>query len=583
MGPIEKRTDGINPQHGEARISKESLERLKSTSLVKEDPREQDPHITGVKLLTPRKAEDQLAQVPNEGCIRVGGVDIPNRTSKNNYLITGQTRSGKTTVLKQIMSQVLKLIGRGQDQRAIIYDPKGDIVSFLYGLLGKDAPIKILNPFDHRCVAWDMGKDIQTRAHAATVAKIFVPEPERGDNNHFFRDGARTLIRSVQESFILTSLARVEAGQEPFNWSLRDLCLALRDQITLREILSRHEETEHALEYLNRDNNDVLVTVKGYLSEIEIIAAAWQGKPKISLKEFRDNKDGSILVLGNYREANSPLKALNSVILQRVIQLLLTDQESETVRSWLFLDEFTSLGKIDDFNTVLQEGLSKGVCTVLGFQNIEVVRHLYTKEIANAIASECATKVFLKSEGAQAAWASEFLGKCEVWRCEDGSSAGDSFSVNKGGSRTTGVSSTQSLYDSSIAFSSADNISKGQNYGSFVNQTKNWRRKEESVIPQGDFAMLPEAGSRNGVEGYYQTSSVQGVWHYKAEWHELSDAANITSQEPNFVSRDHEPRYQFLKAWTHDERMQLGLLLKPPTKQNIEGAIQTANLEKLYE
>jgi len=581
MGSIEKRTDGINPQHGKAWISNENLEKLKSTSLIEEDIREQDPHIAGVKPLTHREAEEQLAQVPNEGCIRVGGVEIPNRTSKNNYLITGQTRSGKTTVLKQIMSQVLKLIGRGQDQRAIIYDPKGDLVSFLYGLLGENAPIKILNPFDHRCVAWDMGKDIQTPAHAATVAKILVPEPERGNDNEFFRDGARTLIRSVQESFILTSLARVEAGQEPFNWSLRDLCLALRDQKTLREILSRHEETEHALEYLDRANNDVLVTVKGYLSEIEIIAAAWQGKPKISLKEFRDNKDGSILVLGNYREANSPLKALNNVILQRVIQLLLTDQESETVRSWLFLDEFTSLGKIDDFNVVLQEGLSKGVCTVLGFQNIEVVRHLYTKEIANAIASECATKVFLKSEGAQAAWASEFLGKCEVWRCEDGSSVGDSFSSNKSNTNTTGESFTQSFHKSSTV-SSSNAASKSQTYQSSAQQTKNWRRKEESVIPQGDFAMLPEAGSRNGVEGYYQTSSVQGVWHYKAEWHELSAAANITSQESNFVSRDHEPRYQFLKAWTNDERVQLGLPVKL-TKQNLEGAIQNTNLGKTHE
>ncbi len=393
-------------EQGQIYISPENVKNIFKDTLLKEDKREKNPHIKGLRRLSRNEADAQISPIrqPDELTIYVGGVQIPQRSFTKHLFVSGQNGSGKTTLLKQIMAQILTQIGKGSDQRAIIYDPKGDFVSFIFALCGSNAPIKILNPFDDRCIAWDICKDIQNRAQAATVAKIFVPEPVSGGNdNRFFRDGARTLIRTVQESFQLNSLSLLDEGKEPLSWTLRDLCLALRETEILREVLSRHDETKHALEFLDRSNNEVLTTAKAYLSEIEIIAAAWEGKEKFSLKDFRDNKDGMILILGSHREANSPLQALNSVIIQRATQMLLTDSETRTRRSWVFLDEFTSLGKIDDFQTIMQEGRSKGVCNILSFQNIETVRHLYTKEIANAIASECATKIFLKCEGAQAA------------------------------------------------------------------------------------------------------------------------------------------------------------------------------------
>lgn len=575
-------------ERGAIYISPDNVNNLSKDTLIKEDKREKDGHIKGLRRLSRDEADAQISPIrqPGELNIYVGGVQIQQKSFTKHCFLSGQNGSGKTTILKQIMAQTLTQIRAGSDQRAIIYDPKRDFVSFIFGLCGQNAPIKILNPFDDRCVAWDIGKDIQNRAQAATVAKIFVPEPVSGGNdNPFFRNGARTLIRTVQESFQLTSLALLDEGKDRLDWTLRDLCLALRETDILREVLSRHDETKHALEFLDRSNNDVLVTAKAYLSEIEIIAAAWEGKEKFSLKEFRDNKDGMILILGSHREANSPLQALNSVIIQRATQMLLTDSETRTRRSWVFLDEFTSLGKIDDFQTIMQEGRSKGICNILSFQNIETVRHLYTKEIANAIASECATKVFLKCEGAQAAWVEEFLGKREVWRMEDGNSTGSNFGTNAGTSQSHGTSSGQSQTGFVNSFNQGVSDQTGQNQGTsfqtIKNRSENWRIKDESVVSQGELAGLSEAGEQNGVAGFFMTSAVQGIWEYQAQWKELSQVATLTSKESNFESREHDPRYQYLKSWSNEERVKFGFSRRLPTKEELRAATNEAREERL--
>lgn len=565
---------------GSIRISNDSLKKIAEDTIIKADKRDTDPHIKGLRRLTREEADAQVSLVrkPGKALINVGGVQLPQENLVQHCLVTGQNGSGKTTLLKRMMVEILPQITEGSDQRAIIHDPKGDFVSFVYGLLGKDAPIKILNPLDSRCVAWDIGADVTNRAQATTVAEIFVPEPPDGDGKgDFFRKGARILIRNGQDFFILKNLELVESGKDPIEWTLRDLCLVLRDEKTMRDVFSRYEETEEAIDFLDRVNNDVPTTVKTYISNLELIAAAWEGKEKFSLRDFRDTKDGMILILGSHREADAPIQALNTVIIQRASQILLTDSETlseeKTRQSWLFLDEFTSLGKINNFVKILQEGRSKGVCNVLSFQNIGVAHTIYTKEIAEAITNECATKFFLKCEGSQAAWVEEYLGEREVWRKEDNRGTNQNIGFNTGSSEGSGEnvggSTTGFIHSSNWGSSTNRGTSKGTNVSRGTHEGESWRINVEPVVSGGELRMLPKAGEINGVAGFFTTSDVQGVWDYQAAWSELRHAVTITSEEPNFKSRENETRYQYLKSWTNAERKEFGLprvLPKPTAK-----------------
>lgn len=579
-------------EQGAISISSDDLKRMSEDTIIKADKRDKDPHIKGLRRLTREEADAQVSLVRKPGAkmVTVGGVQLPQENLVQHCLVTGQNGSGKTTLLKQMMVSVLSQIGEGSDQRAIIHDPKGEFVPFVYGLVGNNAPIIILNPLDSRCRAWDIGADIKFRSQATTVAEIFVPEPPNGDGKgEFFREGARILIRNGMDFFILKNLELVENEEEPIEWTFRDLCLVLRSEKTMREVFSRYEETEEAIDFLDRVNNDVPTTVKTYISRLELIAAAWEGKEKFSLQEFRDTKDGMILILGSHREADAPIQALNTVIIQRASQILLTDsetlEEEKTRQSWIFLDEFTSLGKINDFIKILQEGRSKGVSNVLCFQNMGVAHTLYTKEIAEAIASECATKFFLKCEGAQAAWVEEYLGKREVWRKEDSRGTNRSIGVNTGKTNSTGQnvggSVTGFIHTNNWGSSTQDGTSEGLTVTSGSQENESWRINVEPVVSDGELKMLPKAGKENGVAGFFTTSEVQGVWDYHAAPGELSHALTITSNEPKFKSRENETRYQYLKSWTNAERGRFGLPKVAPKAADLLAHITRAKEERI--
>ena len=91
--------------------------------------------------------------------------------------------------------------------------------------------------------------------------------------------------------------------------------------------------------------------------------------------------------------------------------------------------------------------------------------------------------------------------------------------------------------------------------------------------------MMREAGPRNGVTGLHLTSAVQGVWGYQAAWQELTHNTNSPSTKRNFESREHEPRYQYLKGWSNEERERFGITRKLPTRDELEDAIRNYKVE----
>ena len=67
-------------------------------------------------------------------------------------------------------------------------------------------------------------------------------------------------------------------------------------------------------------------------------------------------------------------------------------------KTWLFLDEVRDAGKLDGLSSLLNQGRSKGVCTVVGFQDIEGMRTVYDPHEANEIIGQCDNKTVLRTE-----------------------------------------------------------------------------------------------------------------------------------------------------------------------------------------
>jgi type IV secretory pathway TraG/TraD family ATPase VirD4 len=170
----------------------------------------------GRDLLSERdaaKEELRRERTKQAGQVTWGDVRLPQEAETSHFLAVGTTGSGKSLTLGKLMRQALSSARPGSDIRALIYDPKQELMSFLAGL-ELEVPVLTLNAFDRRAAEWDMSADVTSPATALQIAATFIPQ-ESGGSNPYFTDTARDLLTGVMLSFI-------ESGAE---WGLRDLVL----------------------------------------------------------------------------------------------------------------------------------------------------------------------------------------------------------------------------------------------------------------------------------------------------------------------------------------------------------------------
>ena len=217
----------------------------------------------GRTLLTEREAgrrEARSGRSHQGGNITWGGVRLPREAETSHFLAVGTTGSGKSLTLGKLMEQALSGARPGSGTRALVYDPKQDVLSFL-AALELEVPVMTMNPFDKRCVAWDMGADVTSPATALQVATAFIPKEEGGSSTPYFTNVARDLFAGVELSFI--------ASGNP--WGLSDVLIAMRSRERLDAVLNRTDIGQELLRIhanSERTFSDVLSTARSLLAPL---------------------------------------------------------------------------------------------------------------------------------------------------------------------------------------------------------------------------------------------------------------------------------------------------------------------------
>ena len=271
--------------------------------------------------------------------------------------------------------------------------------------LGLSSDVVTLSPFDERSAAWDIARDVTSPAQALQVAANHIPE-ESG-SNRFFSDAARDLLSGAMLS--LSELA-------PLRWTYRDLILSGTSRTRLEAVFERTERGRDLIEsYFAEERTlaNILATLRTRLAPFEPVAAAWsRAKRSVSLREWAEGE--FVLVLGNDESARAAIDAINRVIFERLSELLLAQGESERRRSWFFLDEVGEAGPLSGLTRLMNKGRSKGVCVVLGVQELSSLREVYGENGAAIIAANANNKVLLRVESPESAdWASRMIGEYE--------------------------------------------------------------------------------------------------------------------------------------------------------------------------
>ena len=109
---------------------------------------------------------------------------IPRDAENKHFLIVGDTGSGKTSIIRQMLLQV-----EARRESAIVYDPACEFVKQFYDPHRGDI---VLNPLDARMPFWSPSLELRRRAEAKALA-VSMYQPE-GVTNRFFVEAPQKIF-----------------------------------------------------------------------------------------------------------------------------------------------------------------------------------------------------------------------------------------------------------------------------------------------------------------------------------------------------------------------------------------------------
>jgi hypothetical protein len=348
-------------------------------------PRDQIMHVEGARL---RTGKDALRQAQWDAQKALNGakqfmrihpaLPLPKSKWTKHTLIYGGVGAGKTQILIPILRRIFHA-----NRKAILYDVKGDFTSYFNTAL-------LISPWDKRSAIWDIGKDICTRDAAQEFASSIIPS---NDKDPFWTNAAQFLMTGV-----LFSL-QAEKGT---SWGWQELAERCNfDQTKLYELMQRHypKGANVIADPASTQTGSVISTLAAYTRLIDDLAVAWgntEGRKHFSLRDWlRADYAGPrqiILQAGKGEKLTSAyIAAMINAVVPEIISPALADNEKGRTLFFV-LDEFTSLSKIK-IQPLLDKGRSKGVCCILGFQDIAQVRKVYGQDDAKSITSMVGTHI----------------------------------------------------------------------------------------------------------------------------------------------------------------------------------------------
>jgi len=323
---------------------------------------------------------------------------IPKRLEASHILMMGDTGSGKSNAIRQLLRQV-----RERGESAIVYDPAMDFVSEFYSPARGDL---VLNPLDQRCAYWGLGDEIDRDETAATIAAAFLPEKEY--EKEFFTDGPRRILahllkRQPQPRDILRMMA------DP-SW-----IEAKVKGTPLAALLDAGAPAQRA---------GVLASLNMVADSLELLPEWEHTRPTFATAECYTSRKRWVFLTSTpaYRAKILPL---HSVWLDLFILRMMGYCEDYRAKPvWFVLDELASLNKLPQLHTAVTENRKYGNPVVLGFQGRSQLEKRYGQD-AEAMLSQPATKLFFKTTEPRAAkWISDTIGEVEVERLKESRSVG---------------------------------------------------------------------------------------------------------------------------------------------------------------
>ena len=333
---------------------------------------------------------------------------IPRDAENKHFLIVGDTGSGKSSIIRQMLYQV---DARGDS--AIVYDPACEFVKQFYNERRGDI---VLNPLDARMPYWNPSKELRHKAEAKALA-VSLYQPE-GVTNRFFVEAPQKIF-----AHLLTFLPTPE---ELVQWMSHPAEIDRRVKGTEYWMLidpKAPQQRTGVLGSLNMSADSFRL-----LPKPDETTSAW------TATNWAETRRGWIFITSRptMREA---LRPLISLWIDTLVLRLLNEPMPEQKPVWFVIDELDSLQRLPQLHTAITENRKSQNPVILGFQGRSQMQARYGED-AEAMLSQPATKIFLRTTEPRAAkWVSEAIGEIEIERLREthyeGSRAGRNFALDR--------------------------------------------------------------------------------------------------------------------------------------------------------
>ena len=310
-------------------------------------------------------------------------------------LFLGSAGSGKTNTMLSLASQVLSSLK--EDDIAVFFDMKGDYRDIFYA----DGDISLSATNDY--FVWNLFDEL-------------IP---------FFVNAAREVTEALLRYFLLEAQESGDASRLN-NAALKGFIQGLDSSgddnyDAYRQVLAMYERFKGTLTYIPpRELNDR--SAYGVITEItgmagDVLAGAFGASNRtdryVSAAGFAREGGGRALFL----EYDPTLPAAQSYVFRFFVDSLIAnrgDPALPTGKTYLFLDEFAMLPKLEYLDKALSHFRSKGVCVIAGLQSTEQMNVQYPEATAKLILESFQSVTAFRCESSSIQWFQKMTGSARV-------------------------------------------------------------------------------------------------------------------------------------------------------------------------